>query len=195
MHLFGINSFIIWKTVLSKVTITTVPQRSHKYSSQQQRTWTKKDDWVISSRTHLLLLRSLPDCSKVKVKSTSIGTPAARTNYRQYWPQSNLKQWPKKVKENQLSTRSWRWHSTLGRRMGNKDAQHSTWIYPFETVSTFTHKGWGKPYEIFKNQITWNSCYSIPKKPCETSLHIRPLCLMSFYRTVMPPWQQLHRIV
>lgn len=97
--------------------------------------------------------------------------------------------------ENQLNTRSWRWHSTLGRRMESRDAEHSTWSSPFETVSTFTHKDWGKPYKIFRNQITWSSCYSIPKKPCETSLHIRPLCLMSFYRTVTPPWQQLHRIV
>lgn len=126
-----------------------------------------------------------------------MGTPAAsgtnlgNTSFNRIWNNE-----PRKLRENQLSTRSWRWYSTLGRRMeSEEDAQHSTWKYPFETVSTFTHKDWGKCYEIFKNQITWNSCYSILKKPCEMSLHIRPLCLMSFYRTVTPPWQQLHRIV
>lgn len=89
----------------------------------------------------------------------------------------------------------WRWHPTLDRRTERKDVPKAPGGIALKGFPLSCSETEAKPYKFSKSWITQNSCYSIPKNPCETSLHIRPWCLMSFCRTVPPPWLQHHSIV
>lgn len=109
-------------------------QRSHNKVSQSiTQNLMRENGWVISSSTQLLFsqedfLGSHWHLSIVfqltvnsMVKSKFVGTPATSgTSEEEYWLQLNLKQWPEKLKNNQVSTRSWRWHPALGRRRERK---------------------------------------------------------------------------